>query len=486
MAFIKTENLSFSYPKSNKKALKNINIEVEKGEFVLLMGESGSGKSTLLRLLKKEISPFGRVGGNIFTKSKSIAFVGQNPDTSFISETVRGELVFALENKAMSNAQIAVRLGETASFFNIDDLLDSKLSTLSGGTKSAVSIASAIIDDADTIILDEPFAQLDPKAVLSVAAMLKRINEELGVTVIMSSHISAPVINFCDRLIVLKNGESIFSGSVEKALEKDELLDFFPVYTKIFEERPISIKSAKSLNKNLKEKPLIKSEITKPAVELKNICFAYSKNENDILNRLSYTAYQGKINSVIGSNGSGKTTLLKVIAKIQKAYSGKVKTYSRVAYLPQNVKTLFTKDSVGKEIKKETAELFGISDCIDNHPFDLSGGQAQKLALGILYEQDADIFLLDEPTKAFDFKSKEELKKLLFDFCSHNKTIIIVSHDLDFVGDVSDFVSFLSDGIISKAGDRRAVLSSLKFYTTSVRRITASKLENAVSAEDLI
>lgn len=486
MAVFKTENLTFSYPKSDKKAVDNVNIEIKKGELVLLMGESGSGKSTLLRLLKKELSPFGKMTGSIASDCKSIAFVQQNPDTSFVSETVRGELVFALENRNMTDAQIAVRLGEISSFFNINDILDCRISCLSGGEKAAVSIASAMIDNADVLILDEPFAQLDPKAVLSVSSMLKRINTELGVTVIMASHTSAEVIDFCDRLIVLKSGRCICNTSVREALKDDSLLDFFPEFTGLFEERPLTVKEAIPLSAKFGEKPLTPETETEPAVVLKSITFAYGKNEPDILNRLSYTAYKGKINSVIGSNGSGKTTLLKVIGGIKKAYSGKVKTTGKVCYMPQNVRCLFTKDTVGEEISAATAEKLGIADCMNHHPFDLSGGQAQKLAFGIMLEQNADIFLLDEPSKAFDAQSKKSLEKLLKSLCAQGKTVIMVSHDIDFVGQVSDYVSFLSDGIISSAGDRRQVLSSLKFYTTQIRRISAGNLEFAVSAEDLV
>lgn len=486
MAVFKTENLTFSYPKSDKKAVDNIDIEIEKGELVLLMGESGSGKSTFLRLLKKELSPFGKITGNIASSCKSIAFVQQNPDTSFVTETVRGELAFALENRNMTDFQIAVRLGEISSFFNINDILDSKLSCLSGGEKAIVSIAAAMIDDADVLILDEPFAQLDPKAVLSVSSMIKRINTELGVTVITASHSSVELIDFCDRLIVLKDGRCICNSHAREAVKDNSLLDFFPAFTGLFEERPLTVKEAIPLSERFGEKSLEPETKTEPAVLLKNITFAYGKNEPDILSRLSYTAYKGKINSVIGSNGSGKTTLLKVIGGIKKAYSGKVKKTGKVCYMPQNVRCLFTKDTVGDEISLATAEKLGIADCIYQHPFDLSGGQAQKLAFGILLEQSADIFLLDEPSKAFDSQSKRSLAELLKGLCSQGKTVIMVSHDIDFVGDVSDFVSFLSDGIISTAGCRRKVLSSLKFYTTQIRRITLGKLKYAVSAEDLI
>lgn len=486
MALFKTENLSFTYPKAEKKALSDINIEIKSGEFVLLMGESGSGKSTLLRLLKKELSPFGKVEGNITADAESAAFVFQNPDTSFVSETVRGELVFALENKELDSSEMAVRLGEISSFFNINNLLDRKISTLSGGEKATVAIAAAMIDNADALILDEPFAQLDPKAVISLASMLKRINEELGVTVIMSSHSSAEVIYFCDRMIVLEKGNCIFNGSVSDAVREDKLLDFFPVCTRLFDERPLTVKDAIDLCNGLTQKAEELPEKAEETVVLKNVTFAYDKKAPDILNRLSFTAYQGKINSVIGSNGSGKTTLLKVIAGIKKAYSGKVKLNGKAVYLPQNVRCLFTKDRAGDEITEKTAERLGISDCLNQHPFDLSTGQAQKLAFGILLEQNADIFLLDEPSKAFDCQSKKELACFLKQLCKENKTVIMVSHDIDFVGEVSDYVSFLSDGVISSAGSRRQVLSSLKFYTTQVRRITSKVLESAVSAEDLV
>ncbi|MGN1329505.1 MAG: ABC transporter ATP-binding protein [Eubacterium sp.] len=486
MAVFKTENLTFSYPKSDKKAVDNVNIQIEKGELVLLMGESGNGKSTFLRLLKKELSPFGKITGNIVSDCKNIAFVQQNPDTSFVSETVRGELVFALENRNMTDAEIAVRLGEISSFFNINDILDSKLSCLSGGEKATVSIAAAMIDNADVLILDEPFAQLDPKAVLSVSSMLKRINTELGVTVIMASHTCAEVIDFCDRLIVLRNGRCICNTSVREAVKENSLLDFFPAFTSLFDERPLTVKEAIPLSAKFSEKPLNKEKETEPAVVLKNITFAYGKSEPDILNRLSYIAYRGKINSIIGSNGSGKTTLLKVMGGIKKAYSGNVKATGKICYMPQNVRYLFTKDAVGEEISLATAEKLGIADCINQHPFDLSGGQAQKLAFGILLEQNADIFLLDEPSKTFDTRSKKILTELLKSLCKQGKTVIMVSHDIDFVGEISDYVSFLSDGIISSAGDRRQVLSSLKFYTTQIRRITAGSLEFAVSAEDLV
>lgn len=486
MVLFKTENLSFSYPLSDKRALDEVSLEIKSGEFVLLMGKSASGKSTLLRLLKKEIAPNGKIEGKIERFCDDTGFVFQNVQASFVSEKVRGELAFSLENKAFSNEETGIKIGELASFFNIADLLDCEISKLSGGEKALVACASSMAGDVKALILDEPFSQLDSRACATLISMLKRINGELGVTVIVSSHSSDNLIDACDRLLVLENGRLVCDSTPQEAVKNSSLLDFFPACTRLFEQRPLTVREALKYARDLNEKSVIKADKSNACVKLKNICFSYSKNGRDILNGLSYEAYKGKINTVIGSNASGKTTLLKVIAQIHKQYSGRVKTDGKIAYMPQNVKYLFTKDRVCEEISRESAIKLGIDDVLEAHPFDLSGGQAQKLAFGILLEQNADIFLLDEPTQALDTFSKNNLKDILKDLCAENKTVIMVTHDLDFAGDVSDFVSFLSDGVIAMTGGRREVFSQLSFFTTQIRRITKNTLESAVSAEDLV
>lgn len=481
MVLFKTENLTFAYPKANDNALVGINIEINKGDFAMIMGKTGSGKSTLLRLLNPALAPFGTKNGIVEMNTKQIGYVGQNPDTAFVSEDVRSELVFALENQRLSNNDIALKLGETASFFNLSHFLDRNISTLSGGEKSTVAIASAMINKADAIILDEPTAQLDSKSSYELINLLKRVNDELGVTVIITTHLSDGLIDKCDKLIVLDNGSVIFDDKPENV--NDTILPFYPLSAQLFDSRPLTVKSAIPFAEKLREKPIENSSISSEIINLKHITFAYEKKDRDILDRLDFKAYDGKIHCIIGANGSGKTTLIKVIAGIKKPYSGKVKVNGRVSYLPQNPKYLFTKDTVGEEIDTLTAENFGLGDKLDIHPYDLSGGQAQKLALAILSKQNYDILLLDEPSKALDVFYKKELISYLK---SLNKTIIIVSHDLDFVGDIADYVSFLSDGVITLAGDRRSVLSSLNYYTTQIRRITSTYLTSAVSTEDLI
>lgn len=481
MALFKTENLTFKYPNTTDLALNNISIEINEGEFVILMGKTGSGKSTLLKHFIPAIAPHGELNGSIDVSAGSVAYVPQNPDTSFVSDGVRGELVFLLENQGLDNNSIALKIGEIVSFFNLSNLLDRKISTLSGGERVTVAIASAMVGGADAILLDEPTAQLDSKASYELINLLRRVNDELGVTVIMSTHLSDGVIDLCDKLLVLENGQLVFDNPVQEL--NDNVLPFYPLSARLFDSHPLTVKKAIPCACDLKEKPIIKPDITEEIVTLKNITFSYSKNERDILDALSFKAYKNKIHCIIGANGSGKTTLLKVIAGIKKAYSGKLKVKGVTAYLPQNPRFLFTKDFVSDEIDLQTAKKFDLDKYMNHHPYDLSSGQQQRLALAILSNQKYDILLLDEPSKSLDVFYKKELISYLRTL---NKTVIIVSHDLDFVGDIADYVSFLSDGVITLNGERREVLSRLDFYTTQLRRITRNTLCSAVSTEDLM
>lgn len=486
MVIFETEDLSFSYPGCSEKALDNVNLKIDRGDFVLMMGKTGSGKSTLLSLLKKEISPVGSLSGSIDVNAKSVSFVCQNPEVSFVCEYVRGELAFALENTLKNSFEIAVKIGEIASYFNLSDLLDSRISNLSGGEKAMVSIAAAMVGDCDALILDEPFAWLDPKAAEQLTAVLKRINDELGVTVIVASHSSQGLVDICDKIIIMENGRMICDDTADNLKFSDSAIDFFPVCTKLFTERPLNVKQAIGYAEKLNEKKVAESEKSETVLKVKNLTFAYEKKGRDILSSLDFIAYKGKIHAVIGANGSGKTTFLKAVAGIKKAYAGKVKCSGKIAYLPQNVRSLFTKDTVGEEISDKTAKAFHLDAFMNRHPYDLSGGQMQRLGLAILSEQEFDIILMDEPTKGIDVFGKKDLEKYMKSLCSAGKTVIFVSHDLDFVGDVSDYVSFLSDSVIAMTGERRRVLSGLNYYTTQIRRITKLRLSSAVSAEDLL
>lgn len=490
MPFLEVENLSFSYPKSENTVLGELEFFVNQGDFVLVMGKSGSGKSTLLKLLKKEIAPTGRRDGTIRCDADNIGFVFQNPQQSMVTDRVRSELAFRLENIGTGYKEITAKIAETSAYFNLSHLLEREIATLSGGEKQLLSLASVMIGTPDLLILDEPTAHLDPAMANNLLHIVERLNRELGVTVIMSTHTPKELLETADSVLLLDGGNMLFFGTPHDSAgflkeQKHDMLHAMPASVRLFDDAPLSVKESLPFAKNLCEKPLVPYRQSDTALKIKDICFAYERNAPEILYDLSYKAEKGKINAIVGENGGGKSTLLKIIAGVLKPYRGKVHRKTNTSLLSQNVHYLFTKETVSKEIGMDTAQRLGITHILAMHPFDLSEGQARLAAIGMQLETGADILLMDEPTSSLDAHGKIELAKLLSSLCDEGKTIILVSHDLDFVGRYAHNVAFLCAGELSAPMPRRLFFSSLNLYTTEVRRITRGILDYAVSEEDV-
>lgn len=489
MEKIVCKKLSFAYPKSEYQALKSVDFSVENGEFCLVIGKSAAGKSTLLKLMKKEIAPFGTLDGDIEIFG-SVGYVAQNVEENIVCDKVRGELSFGLTNMGMRGEQIDLLVAETASYFNLESKLDSDISSLSGGEKQMVNLAAVMIMKPDILVLDEPTSQLDPVSSERFIQMIKRLHREFGITVIISEHSLDNLFDSASKILLIDNGVlkcdlapddaarflRSYGGGIEKIV---------PVERRLFDNAKTVSECREILKgKSLAQKPLV-DEKTDIAAKIRALCFAYQKG-NDVLFNLSLNVYKGKINAVLGPNSSGKSTLLKTVAGVCKAHRGRIKADGRVSMLCQNVYDLFTKETCGEEIEfGEITHYLGIDDIKERHPYDLSGGQAQRLALAKVLATGADIILLDEPTKSFDCVLKSRLGELLRDLCAQGKTILLVSHDIEFVGEYADYVSFLSRGKIIGTRSRREFFSSLNFYTTSVSKITKNICENVVSVDDL-
>ena len=473
MDAVSFRSVSFAYPKSEYKALDSVSFGISKGDFCLVSGASAAGKSTLLSLIKKESAPAGELGGEIEING-SVGYLRQNTDESIVCDRVRGELAFGVENLGKSSGEIELLIAETAAYFNLEDKLNSATAELSGGEKQLVSLASVMMMKPDILVLDEPCAYLDPVSAERFANMVKKLHSELGITVIMSEHSVDLLYGYADKILLLEKGSLIFEGTPEKTLsflekENNPMLAAVPVQFRY---------KGKELNYNeMKEN----GENPEIALNAKRLYFAYNKN-SFVLNDLSLDVYRGKINAVIGSNGCGKTTLLKVLSRVYKPYRGKVNS-EKLSMLTQNVKDLFTADRCGDEVTfGEITDYLEISDIKERHPYDLSGGQAQRLALAKVLEKNADIIILDEPTKGLDAVLKTKLGKLLKRLCADGKTVLLVSHDIDFVGEWADYVSFMSEGRIAVTDEKRRFFSSLSFYTTSLSRLSRGR---AVCLEDV-
>ncbi len=528
------ENLSFSYPTSESEVLKNISFSVKKGEFIVLCGRSGCGKTTLLRHLKKELIPIGKRSGSVLFEGEEISalesrkaaseigYVMQNPESQIVTDKVWHELAFGLENLGKDTATIRLRVAEMATYFGMQEWFDKKISTLSGGKKQMLNLASVMVMNPEVIIFDEPTSQLDPIAAEGFLSTVSKINRDLGVTVIMTEHRLEEVFGYADRVIVMDNGRITADCTPEELSKNIKNANEFvrlamPASVRIHsalgagDKTPVTVnEGARWLStffdrENIRYKHIEphKYEVKSSALELKNIFFRYEKNGKNILDNLSLSVPKGSIFAVMGGNAAGKSTLLKIVSGALKPVSGKItingesskKNKTRISALPQNVEALFTQKTVSAELEEtgtdgriiaEAVDKTRISGLLDRHPYDISGGEMQRVALAKILLCEPEILLLDEPTKGMDCEFKAVFAEILEGLKSEGKTVVIVSHDIEFCASHADFCTMIFDSSAVCAKDTNSFFAGNLFYTTSANKISRNVFENCVTDKDVI
>ncbi|MDF2615803.1 MAG: cbiO1 [Sedimentibacter sp.] len=557
MEIFKIDSLSFSYPQNEKLALKNINITVNKGEFVTICGKSGCGKSTILRHLKTCMTPYGKVEGDVLFKGKplrdadirtqasQIGFVLQNPDNQLVTDKVWHELAFGLESLGYDNGTIRLRVAEMANFFGIQNWFMKDVTELSGGQKQLLNLAAIMAMQPDVLILDEPTSQLDPIAASDFLETVKKINTDIGTTVILSEHRLEEVFPMSDRIIVMENGTVIVDKPPRAAAReiqdiKSDMIDAMPSAIRICagisknikinetKDYPLTLKEGRSwlertfecTEKKVTEIASEKSyykEGNKNAVELKEVWFKYEKNGSDIIKDLSLEIKKGEFHAIVGGNGTGKTTALSLISGLNHPYRGKIlindkeiKKYKdnelfsgNLGVLPQNPQSLFTAMTLEKDLyeilddsktSREEKELevnkilnlMELNEILQRHPYDLSGGEQQKAALAKILLKKPKILLLDEPTKGLDSHFKIKLAKLLKKLQEEGITIVMVSHDIEFCAEYSDSCSLFFNGNIVATDEPKRFFSGNSFYSTTSNKMSRNIFKNAVTAKDVI
>jgi len=542
MALLEIKNLSFRYPDQEKPAIDEISFSIEEGQFTLLCGSTGSGKTTLLRLIKSELAPFGTKTGEIIyrgealekldpkKKAEEIGFVFQNADRQIVSEWVYQELAFGLENLGCDRQTIRRRVGEMASFFGITSWFRKQTDELSGGQKQLLNLASVMVMQPKILLLDEPTSQLDPISASEFLQTLKRLNQELGLTIIMVEHRLEEVFPIADQIVIMNDGKILMQEKPEivgKTLKDDDLFIGLPSAVKIFhglrvdDRCPLTVRDGKEfLSKHFANRyRTISSEIKKEpdlsewAIDLRDLWFRYERKEADVLRGLNLKIRQNEIFSIVGGNGSGKTTLLKVIAGIVKTYQGKVKispdadqksgSEKPLAFLPQNPEDLFIEETVRKELKEmgsylgiadeifqnrvsEVIKNLGLREILGKHPYDLSGGEQQKVALAKVLLVSPRIILLDEPTKGLDARLKTTLIAILRDLQKQGKTILLVTHDIEFAARVSNRCAMIFDGEIISVAAPNQFFSGNNYYTTAANRISRHMYDQLITEEEVI
>ncbi|MEI3605535.1 energy-coupling factor transporter ATPase [Pseudogracilibacillus sp. SE30717A] len=536
MEIFKVNNLSFRYPETTSDVISNLSFRVHEGEFIVICGPSGCGKTTLLRLLKKSLTPVGHKEGDIIylgkqfdewderTLTEDVGFVFQDPDTQIVMDEVMQEIVFSMENLGYSNLEMRKRVAELVHFFGLEELLSKKLSELSGGQKQILNIVSVLLLKPKVLLLDEPTSQLDPVASKDLIAFLERLNQEIGMTIILVEHRLEDLFSVSDRTIMMDQGTISYIGDNRNVIynvyqHKDErFLSYIPSFIRFYiemskplqlEQIPLTVKECRNWLTTLgrvveqetrREQALKANGITPPLFTMKNVYFQYEKNRPMIINNLSLEIHQGEYIALIGGNGSGKTTLLKLLLRMIKAQRGKItylgktlnktkenELYRNIAFLPQNPRAFFIQDSVGKEMEevtkkfniedgemkiKEMLERLHISYLYDRHPYDCSGGEMQKAALASMLIREPDILFIDEPTKGLDPVSKKRIGEIINKLHKDGLTIVMVTHDIEFAAKHAERCAIMFNGQITVSGTANTLFKGNYFYTTTMNRVT--------------
>ena len=530
-------DLSFTYPTETAPALDRVSLSVEAGSFTVLCGRSGCGKSTLLRQLKPILQPHGTKTGEILFEGKPletlsqreqsarIGFVLQNLDAHMVTDKVWHELAFGLESLGLDTPTIRRRVAEIASYFGIQNWFYKPVAELSGGQKQLVNLASVMALEPSVLLLDEPTSQLDPIAAADFLSTLGRINRELGTTIILSEHrledalaLSTNVV-FMERGRVLDTGTASEVGARLKAADSD-MFSAMPVPMRIYAgvpnalSCPVTVAQGRLWLENFSQThklspvpepaPATKHEDA-PVVELTEAFFRYDKDSPDVVKALSLRAYKGELLAILGGNGTGKSTTMGLISGVNRAYRGKVsvlghapqEVLSRVALLPQDPQTLFVKNTViedllsvlddaprdrRKALALEKARLCELTDLLERHPYDLSGGEQQRAALCKVLLREPEVLLLDEPTKGLDAEFKRVFARIIRRLCARGVCVIMVSHDAEFCASYASRCAMFFDGAIVAEGTPREFFSSGSFYTTSASRMARGLL----TPEDVI
>lgn len=472
-----------------------------------------------------------------------IGFVGQNPDTQLVTDKVWHELAFGLENLGVPGEQIRRRTAEIAQYFGMESWFRRPVSELSGGQKQLLNLASVVIMQPDVLLLDEPTAQLDPIGTGRFLDTLRRLNRDLGTAVLLSEQRLEEVVPMADRVLIMHQGHLVADAvpgqcaAKLEAYERDHnealpIASAMPVAVRVWKachyrdeaSSPVSIRQGKSwladhVRKTGQPGEPIKSAVSdrhpchtakravsETALFVDRLCFGYQKDQR-VLEDFTMRVPKGMLYAVVGGNGSGKSTALKAIMGICKPRRGKVKAAGKIRFLAQNPKSLFTELTVAEELMamllpenggaglKEADRTQRVGEMLsyleltaqrEQNPMDLSGGQQQRLALGKLLLTEPDILLLDEPTKGLDGAFKEKLAEFLKDLCSKGKTVVLVSHDMEFCARYADQCGLLFDGQLISEGETRAFFRENVFYTTAAQRMSRGVCGDCLLAEDIV
>ena len=501
MSALRLDRVSYRYPGARAPSLRDVDLDVAPGEFVVLAGASGSGKSTLLRAACGLVPHFhggefsGRleVGGldsRTHDPAALAAVAGtlfQDPETQVVMGTVRAELAFPLENRGLAPAAVARGVEEAALALGIAGILDRATHELSGGELQRVALGAALAGRPRVALLDEPTSQLDPVAGDELLGVLRRINEEWGTAVVLAEHRLERCLGAADRVVALRDGAIACDADPRGFLvwAGEHAPDLQTPGARLFAlagrtPPPVSVKDARRALGGFEAPPLAASEPPprrrrrrdRPAaaVSFANVWFEH-RGGATVLRGVDLAVAPGERVALMGRNGAGKSTLLRVAAGLLAPTRGTVRA-ERVALLMQNPGDYALHDRVGDELPAEALEAAGLAELADRHPRDLSGGERQRLALAIvLHGERPAVVALDEPTRGMDRGHKDTLVALVRDLAERGSAVIVATHDAEFAAAAATRTVLLGDGRPVADAPTAEVLAGGWYFATQTARI---------------
>ncbi|MEM3404289.1 MAG: ABC transporter ATP-binding protein [Nitrososphaeria archaeon] len=520
---IKINDLTYWYPRMESPSLDRVNLEINDGEFVLIVGASGSGKSTLLfalnGILQHEIG--GRIKGHIevngknptekevFEMATTISIVMQDPEVQLTQMTVFDEVVFGPENLLRPKEEIILAAESALKFVGLYEKKDCIVNELSGGQKQRLAIAAALAMNTEIIAMDEPTAHLDPKGTNEVFQVIKKL-KELKKTIILVEHKVDNVIELLDeddRVVVLDNGKIVLNGRPREIFAKHGrvMMDEFGLALPQIVELALRL-GITPVPLHIGEVDCSKFDINAiasnrssknniPIITVKDLEFSYGNG--NVLNGVNFTIPQGLTTVIVGQNGSGKSTLLQNIIGLLKPTKGKIlfngvelssldkkSVFRDIGYVFQYPEHQFVTKTVKDEIEyglkirnldksiiesksKEFLEMFGLEKTEDRHPLTLSMGEKRRLSFATMLILEPKVLIMDEPVIGQDRRRTQYLIKLIDKLKSQGITIIIATHDMNFLAQCADNVIVINEGKVIFQGDVVELFNEKRILTTA-------------------
>lgn len=545
MPVITIQDLTYYYPDTASPALNKITLDIQAGQLVLVLGGSGSGKSSLLRAIAGLIPEYygGAYQGKVFLHGqelpqierrqlvRQVGLVFQDPESQMVMTSVEQEIVFGMENLALSNQLMKRRVMEVSSALSLSEQLNDFIPELSGGQKQKVALASVLAMQPGILLLDEPTSQLDPVAGEEILTMVRRLNEDNGITVILVEQRLERCFHMADRILVMDQGRIIHDLHKQTsmnvlAVQKD--IPCLPPLAQMFiqagcAEIPATVKQGRDIVRSymtaetaLDPGPAEKASHCdkhfsqrREILSIRNLWFSYP-NGREVLKDINLNIKAGEFIVLMGANGTGKTTLLKQINGLLKPDRGQVTVLGQdsrtrsvedlaadIGYLAQNPSDYlflpsvqeeleFTLHNLGRSDDGITAhilERFHLSPCRAINPRDLSTGQRQRVALASVLISRPRLLLLDEPTRGLDYVLKGQLGAILQELQAEGIAILVVTHDVEFAAEFAEEIVLMDQGGIIARGDKYAMLSDSTFYSPQIGKLFNNIVDGVITME---